>query len=99
MEIAIDESKIPICDEVQGFCEILGLDALYVACEGRFIAFVPPSEAERALAIMQAHSLGSKACAIGVVSGDSTNLVTLKSKIGVNRIADMFSGEQLPRIC
>ncbi|HIK11658.1 MAG TPA: hydrogenase expression/formation protein HypE [Oscillatoriaceae cyanobacterium M33_DOE_052] len=98
-DIQIDESLIPVEEQVQGACEILGLDPLYVACEGRFVAFVPPQDADRALAIMQQHPLGVGACQIGSVTAETTGLVSLRSKIGVARIIDMLTGEQLPRIC
>lgn len=107
VEIAIAESQIPVQSEVQGACEILGLDPLYVANEGRFIAFVSPKDAERALAILwseqatQDNSIPfeSNACIIGRVTEKSTGRVTMTSKIGAQRIVDMLSGEQLPRIC
>jgi hydrogenase expression/formation protein HypE len=99
LQIHVDENAIPIREEVQGACEILGFDPLYVANEGRFIALVPASSADRALAVMRAHPLGSEARLIGTVQRDPTGLVTLRSKIGATRILDMLSGEQLPRIC
>ncbi len=97
--IAIDESLIPVREDVQGACEILGLDPLYVANEGRFIAFVPEAEGERALAILRSHSLGAEACIIGRVEAKQSSLVTMRNSIGTHRIIDMLSGEQLPRIC
>jgi hydrogenase expression/formation protein HypE len=97
--IVIEEDPIPVREDVQGACEILGLDPLYVANEGRFIAFVPPSHADKALAVMRAHPLGAQACALGRVEGGRSGLVTMKSRIGTTRIVDMISGEQLPRIC
>ncbi len=97
--IAIDENLIPIREDVQGACEILGFDPLYVANEGRFIAFVPQVDAERALKIMREHNSGTAAQIIGTVKKDTSILVTIKSKIGQRRIVDMLSGEQLPRIC
>ncbi len=99
VHISIDESAVPVREDVQGACEILGLDPLYVANEGRFIAFVAPSDAERALEIVQAHSPEKNAALIGHVSEEPAGLVTLKSRIGAQRILDMLSGEQLPRIC
>lgn len=99
MQINIAESAIPMREDVRGACEILGFDPLYVANEGRFIALVAPADAERALAIMREHTLGVDAAIIGKVAADATGLVTMKSRIGVNRIVDMLSGEQLPRIC
>ena len=105
--IAIDERNIPVREDVQGACEILGLDPLYIANEGRFVAFVPSTDAERALAIMQnrhAQNYQGKvdkptACIIGRVTDQPARSVTLNSKIGVDRILEMLSGEQLPRIC
>ncbi len=97
--IGIDENAIPVREDVQGACEILGFDPLYVANEGRFVAFVAPADVERALTIMRAHSLGGEACVIGYVTEGHQGIVTLKSCIGATRIVDMLSGEQLPRIC
>ncbi len=98
-QINIEERAIPIREDVQGACEILGFDPLYVANEGRFIAIVKPADAEAALAILRSHTLGAEASIIGKVMADTNGWVTMKSKIGVNRIVDMLSGEQLPRIC
>jgi hydrogenase expression/formation protein HypE len=97
--IEIEEASIPILEEIQGACEILGFDPLYVANEGRFISFVPASDAQRALQRMQAHPLGKQACIIGTVKEDHPGLVTMRSRIGATRVVDMLSGEQLPRIC
>ena len=98
IEITIDESAVPVHEDVQGACEILGFDPMYVANEGKFIAIVPAADAEKCLAIMQAHEFGKEAAIIGNVSaGDA--IVKLKSRIGTMRILDMLSGEQLPRIC
>lgn len=97
--VSIEERAIPVCEAVQGACEILGLDPLYVANEGRFVTFVPPEAAEPALTIMRAHPLGASACVIGRVVGEPPGLVTTKSRIGITRIVQMLSGEQLPRIC
>lgn len=99
MQIKLEEKNIPVREDVQGACEILGLDPLYIANEGRFIAFVPPAEAEHALRVMRAHPLGEGARIIGEVKKESSGLVTMTSVIGANRIVDMLSGEQLPRIC
>lgn len=96
VEITIDENQIPVREDVQGACEILGFDPLYVANEGRFVAFVPAADTQKALAIMQSHS---NACIIGSVTEKSAGVVKMKSKIGASRIVDMLSGEQLPRIC
>jgi len=101
-EIEIDETAVPVCEEVRGACEILGFDPLYVANEGRFIAFIPPGDTERALGILKRYSVCANATAIGFVRNPSTStkgLVRVKSAIGISRILDMLSGEQLPRIC
>jgi hydrogenase expression/formation protein HypE len=95
----IEETAIPILEDVQGACEILGFDPLYVANEGRFVTFVPAREAERALTQLRAHPLGEQAQIIGTVKDDTPGLVTMRSRIGASRIVDMLSGEQLPRIC
>jgi hydrogenase expression/formation protein HypE len=97
--INIIEKDIPVRDDVHAACEILGFDSLYVACEGRFVSFIAPQDAERALAIMQSHPLGQSAAIIGSVTHDSSSQVTMKSRIGATRIVDMITGEQLPRIC
>jgi len=99
LQINISETAIPVQEEVRGACEILGLDPLYVANEGRFVAFVEPSHAEQALAIMLAHLLGTNATVIGAVQQEQSGLVTMTSAIGASRIVDMLSGDQLPRIC
>jgi len=98
--IEIDERAVPVQEEVRGACEILGFDPLYVANEGRFIAFVPEEQAARALEILRANPLGANAARIGAVAAASPHpVVTLKSQIGATRILDLLSGEQLPRIC
>ncbi len=97
--IAVQEKDIPVREDVHAACEILGLDPLHVACEGRFVAFVDQSEIDRALTVLRAHPLGADACVIGEVTDQSDPLVLIKSAIGVSRILDMPSGEQLPRIC
>jgi len=99
LQVDIDENTIPVREEVQGACEILGLDPLYVANEGRLVAFVPAAEAERALAIMRSHESGMGACRVGQVLAELPGRVTMKSKVGASRIVDLLSGEQLPRIC
>lgn len=99
LEIAIDERSIPVREDVQSACEILGLDPLYVANEGRFAALVAPEDAEHALHILRADPVSAGATVIGRVRAGNAGLVTLKSRIGVERIVDRLSGEQLPRIC
>lgn len=99
VRIALDEEAIPINEDVKGACEILGLDLLYVANEGRFIAIIPSDHLTHALDIMRAHPAGKEARFIGTVGSRAEGRVTLKSTIGSERILDLLSGEQLPRIC
>jgi hydrogenase expression/formation protein HypE len=99
LQIHVEETAIPVTDLVRGACEILGLDPLYVANEGRLVAFVAPEHAERALAILQQWPQGAGAAKIGEVRSEPAGLVTLQSVIGVARVLDLLSGEQLPRIC
>jgi hydrogenase expression/formation protein HypE len=94
LHLNIVENAVPVQEDVRGACEILGLDPLYVANEGRFIAFVPQAQADSALAV-----LGDDARVIGSVLEPAHELVTCRSAIGASRIVDMLSGEQLPRIC
>jgi hydrogenase expression/formation protein HypE len=95
--IVIEENAVPVREDVHAACELLGLDPLHVACEGRFVAFVPPKDADQALAIMRQDE--TSAGRIGRVEAGDPPLVVLKSAIGASRILDMPSGEQLPRIC
>jgi hydrogenase expression/formation protein HypE len=97
--IEIDEAATPIREEVRGFCEILGLDPLYLANEGKIVAILPPDEAQDALAAMQGHPLGKAASLIGCVTAGEPGRVTMRTVFGGNRIVDMLVGEQLPRIC
>lgn len=97
--ITLEESAIPVREDVQSACEILGFDPLYVANEGRFIAFVPRDQAQKALQIFHAHIEGTGAQIIGTVEKESSPLVKMKNAIGSTRIVDQISGEQLPRIC
>jgi len=99
LHLDIDERAIPVSNDVAGACELLGLDPLHVANEGRFVAFVPPSDTDRATSILRSHSQSAEAVVIGRVSERPSSLVTMKSIIGASRIVDMLSGEQLPRIC
>jgi hydrogenase expression/formation protein HypE len=99
LQVGIEEAAIPMLEDVQGACEILGFDPLYVANEGRFICILPANQAERALSLMRANPLGVQACIIGTVKEGNPGLVTMRSRIGASRIVDMLSGEQLPRIC
>jgi hydrogenase expression/formation protein HypE len=99
VSIALNEALIPVTDDVRGACEILGLDPLYVANEGRFVCFVPMSEAEKALAALHSTRAAAGAVLAGRVGEGPKGRVTAKSPIGATRILDMLSGEQLPRIC
>ncbi len=97
--VSICEDKIPVREDVKGACEILGLDPMYVANEGRFVVFVKTHHAKQALEIMQKASLGEQARIIGAVGESPQKTAVLKTRIGTSRILDMLSGEQLPRIC
>jgi hydrogenase expression/formation protein HypE len=99
LHIRIEEQAIPVREDVRGACEILGFDPLYVANEGRFVCFVAPGDAGRALELMRSHPLCAQAVNIGSVAEDPAGMVFMKSRIGATRIVDMISGEQLPRIC
>ena len=99
VKIAVEEKSVPVREDVHAACEMLGLDPLHVACEGRFVAFIAAKDVERALQILRGHAVGAASAMIGQVIESSAPLVTLKSAIGANRILDMPSGEQLPRIC
>ena len=99
VRIDIEEKSVPVREDVHAACEMLGLDPLHVACEGRFAMFVAAKDAERARQIMRDHAVGAEPAVIGRVAESSMPLVTLKSVIGASRILDMSSGEQLPRIC
>jgi hydrogenase expression/formation protein HypE len=97
--IEIDDARIPLRPEVRGFCEILGLDPLYLANEGKLVAVVPAAEAPAALAAMRAHPLGRDAAIIGEVQREEAGRVTMRTLMGGTRVVDMLVGEQLPRIC
>jgi hydrogenase expression/formation protein HypE len=97
--IVLDEASIPIGEEVKGACEILGLDPLYVANEGKLLAILPADAVDQALEAMRRHPLGEESCVIGEIVSDHPGLVVMKTRIGGTRIVDMLSGEQLPRIC
>jgi len=97
--IKIYEEMIPLKNEIAGICELLGFDPLYVANEGKLIAFVAPDHAAAVLAVMKADELGQNACIIGEAISDNPGRVTMQTRIGGVRIVDMLTGEQLPRIC
>jgi hydrogenase expression/formation protein HypE len=99
VEIEIDDERTPLRREVRGFCEILGLDPLYLANEGKLVAVVPPAEADAALAALRGHALGRDAVGIGIVRDGRGGRVIMRTFTGGHRIVDMLVGEQLPRIC
>jgi hydrogenase expression/formation protein HypE len=99
LHVHLDETRVPVRDDVRAACEILGLDPLYVANEGRFVAFVAPGDAARAKDVLRSHEVCANADLIGAVDHDAEGTVSLRSPIGATRIVDMLSGEQLPRIC
>jgi hydrogenase expression/formation protein HypE len=99
LSIEIEETKVPVQEIVVGACELLGLDPLYVANEGRFCAFVPAAQAQLAVQALAACEASRGAGVMGRVLDSAEGLVTLRSRIGGNRVLDMLSGEQLPRIC
>ncbi|HEY7156850.1 MAG TPA: hydrogenase expression/formation protein HypE [Gemmataceae bacterium] len=97
--VVLDEAAIPIRPEVRGACEMLGLDPLYVANEGKLIAVVPPEDAGRVLGALRAQPLGKNAAIIGEVVEEHSGMVILRSLVGGERVVTMLAGEQLPRIC
>ena len=99
MAVVLDEAAIPVRREVRGACEVLGIDPLYVACEGRMVAIVDARESGAALRALQAHPLGTGAAVIGTVRDDPPGLVLLKTQFGGSRIVDVLVGDPLPRIC
>ena len=97
--IQLEEALIPVNETVQGACEILGLDPLYVANEGRFAVFVPAPQVDAALSVLKKVDVSQGAVRVGRVEETPGRMVVLQSRIGGNRVVDMLSGEQLPRIC
>jgi hydrogenase expression/formation protein HypE len=97
--VRLDEAAVPLRPEVCGACEMLGLDPLYVANEGKLIAVVPAEDAERLLETMRAHPLGRNAALVGRIVAEHAGMVIARSVIGGDRVVTMLSGEQLPRIC
>ena len=97
--IKIFEDSVPVKPEVLGMCELLGLDPLYLANEGKLLAFVDPRDAETVLAVMKENPVAGDACIVGEVISDNPGRVFMQTRIGGKRIVDMLSGEQLPRIC
>jgi hydrogenase expression/formation protein HypE len=99
VSIRIEEDKIPVREEVLGACEMLGLDPLYVANEGKLVAVVPPEDADKILKVMRKHKYGKNAVIIGEVNADHPGRVVMKTILGTSRIVDMLVGDPLPRIC
>jgi hydrogenase expression/formation protein HypE len=97
--IAVDEERVPVRPEVRGACEILGIDPLHIANEGKLLAVVPPEEADAALAAMRGQPGGGAAAAIGEVRAEPPGMVVLRTGIGGARVLDMLVGDPLPRIC
>jgi hydrogenase expression/formation protein HypE len=97
--VVVDEDAVPVSTEVRGASELLGIDPLYVACEGRLVAIVDGVEADTALAAMRGHPLGRQAALIGRIKADPPGLVLLNTVFGGTRICDMLVGDPLPRIC
>ncbi|TFH86562.1 hydrogenase expression/formation protein HypE [Billgrantia azerbaijanica] len=97
--LVIEEDALPVRDEVKAACELLGLDPLYVANEGKLVAICPAAEAEAALATLRAHPLGRDAAVIGRVVEDPHHFVQMETSFGGRRNVDWLAGEQLPRIC
>jgi hydrogenase expression/formation protein HypE len=99
VSIEIEEAHTPLREEVKAFCEILGLDPLYLANEGKIVVVAPPEEADAALAALRTHPLGERAQSIGRIGAGEAGRVTMRTVFGGRRIVDMLVGEQLPRIC
>jgi hydrogenase expression/formation protein HypE len=99
VSITLHEETLPIKPAVRGVCSILGLDPLYVANEGKLLAFVSADAVEAALAVMRKHPLGVSSAVIGTVAAGPAGRVQMETVIGGMRSVDMLSGEQLPRIC
>ena len=97
--VLASEDDIPVRPQVRGACELLGIDPMYVACEGRLVAVVPRDSAEAAVRVMRAHPLGAEAAVIGEVVADQPGIVRLKTAFGGTRIVDLLVGDPLPRIC
>jgi hydrogenase expression/formation protein HypE len=97
--VMLDEAALPVRSEVAAGCELLGLDPLYVANEGKLVAICPAASAQRLLTVMRAHPLGLESAVIGEVIADERRFVQMRTRLGGRRIVDWLTGEQLPRIC
>jgi hydrogenase expression/formation protein HypE len=99
VEIEIEESAVPVRESVAAACELLGLDPLYAANEGKMIMIAPTEESERALSVLRGHPLGREAAVIGLVGDGRAGRVLLRTALGTHRILGRHVGEQMPRIC
>jgi len=97
--VVLDESLLPVDPAVRGACDMLGIDEMYVANEGKVVAIVPPDEEAAALAALRSHPLGQRAARVGEIVADPTGIVVLRTSFGGTRIVDMLVGDPLPRIC
>jgi hydrogenase expression/formation protein HypE len=97
--VVLDEEALPVIPLVRGACELLGIDPIYVACEGKFAAVVPADEADAALAALRGQPLGADACLVGEIRADPPGVVAMRNAFGGTRIVDMLVGDPLPRIC
>jgi hydrogenase expression/formation protein HypE len=97
--VLLDEARLPVQAMVNGACELLGIDPLYVANEGKFVAVVAPEEAEAGLAALRSHPLGAQATEVGEIVAEPAETVVLRTGFGGTRIVDMLVGDPLPRIC
>jgi hydrogenase expression/formation protein HypE len=97
--VLLEEDRLPVHPMVSGACELLGIDPLYVANEGKFIAVVAPEEGEAGLAAMRSHPLGAEAAEVGQIVAEPAETVVLRTGFGGSRIVDMLVGDPLPRIC
>jgi hydrogenase expression/formation protein HypE len=97
--VLLDDRALPVPDPVAAACELLGLDPLYVANEGIFVAFVPQHLADRTVAELRQHPLGRHACVIGHTVAEHPGMVALRTALGGTRVVDLLPGDQLPRIC
>jgi hydrogenase expression/formation protein HypE len=99
VSIELDESSIPVREEVKAMCELLGFDPLYLANEGKLVAIVPTSQAQAIVTTMRTHPAGRKSCIIGHVAASPPGTMILQTQFGAKRVINLLVGEQLPRIC
>jgi hydrogenase expression/formation protein HypE len=97
--LVLDEDRLPVEPQVLGACDMLGIDPLYVANEGKFVAIVAPDEADAAVAAMRTHPQGVRATVVGEILPEPNGIVALRTSFGGSRIVDMLVGDPLPRIC